>query len=132
MIVADTNLLAYLLVPGPLTPQAERVRAKEKVWAAPSLLRHEFLNVLVRHMRRGDLTRDEAARVYRRGMSMVEVRLANPDPIAVFRMAEQSGCSTYDVEYVWHAMDLDLPLVTADQQVVAAFPDVAIDLSKFA
>jgi predicted nucleic acid-binding protein len=132
LIVADTNLLVYLLVPGPLTPRAERVRAKEKVWVVPPLLRHEFLNVLARHMRHGDIDRDEAVRAFRRGLSMVEVSLARPDPLDVLKMSEQSGCSTYDVEFVWLAMELDLPLVTADREVVDAFPDVARDLSHYA
>lgn len=132
MIVSDTNLLVYLLVPGPFTQHAERVRAKEKVWAAPSLLPHELLNVLAQHMRQGDLDRDGAARTYRRGLAMIDISLRKPDPVVVLNRVEQSGCSTYDVEFVWLAQDLDVPLVTADQQVLSAFPDVAVSIEAFA
>lgn len=46
MIVADTNLLAYLLVSGSSTAAAERVRAKDKIWIAPTLLKYKLLSVL--------------------------------------------------------------------------------------
>lgn len=131
MIVADVNLLAYLLVPGPQTAQSERVRAKEKVWVVPALLPHELLNVLARYVRRGDIIRDEAIRAYRRGLAMVEISVMNPDPIAVLGLAERSGCTTYDAEYVWLAQELDLPFVTADREVVRAFPGTATDLAHF-
>ncbi len=63
---------------------------------------------------------------------MVEVSVAEIDPIAVLRLNETSGCTTYDVEYVWLATELDLPLVTSDQQVIRAFPEVAVDPQHFA
>ena len=131
MIVADANLLAYLLVPGPMSRHAEYVRSREKVWIAPALLRHELLNVLSRYVRRGDLTRDDAGRSFRRGLSMVEISSEELDPVAVLRLAESSGCTTYDAEYVWLAMELDLQLVTADQQVVRAFSDIAVDPERY-
>ena len=132
MIVADTNLLVYLLVPSPFTEQAERVRAREKIWVAPPLIRRELLSAFGQHMRRGHLTRDAALRAYRRGLTMVEVSVLVSDPIAVLRMVEQTGCSTYDAEYVWLAMDLGLDLITADRDVVRLFPDVAVDIAEFA
>ena len=132
MIVADANLLVYLLVSGPLTPVALRVRAREKIWVVPSLTSHELLNVLARHVARGDIQRDEAARAWRRAFSMVEVSVLRPDPIAILNMAEQSNCSTYDLEYVWLARELDLPLVTADTELLKAYPAIAVSLENFA
>jgi predicted nucleic acid-binding protein len=125
VIVADTNLLVYLLVPTPLTRAAEQVRALEKVWIAPPLIRHELLNVLARYVRRGDVTLDEAGRACRRAEDLIEVSTARPDATDILRAAGKTNCSTYDLEYVWLARELDLPLVTADQEVLAAFPDVA-------
>lgn len=132
MIVADANLLVYLLVPGPSTQDAERVRAREKIWIAPPLLRYELMNVLARHVKGGQITRDEAARSAKRGLAMVELSVLKPDPVTLLTLVAQSGCSTYDLEYVWLAEETDSPLVTADQEVLDAFPDVAVSISDFA
>jgi predicted nucleic acid-binding protein len=132
VIVADANLLAYLLVSGPLTAAAERVRAKEKIWIAPPLLRYELLNVLARYVIAGQIERDEAARSMKRGVAMVELSVLNPDPITILNLSAQSGCSTYDLQYVWLAEETDLPLVTADRKILAAFPNVAVDITDFA
>jgi len=118
MIVADTNLLAYFLVPGPQSRSAERVRAVHRVWAVPSLLPHELMNVLYQHVRRGVITRDEAIRAYKRGTSMVEISILPIDPVAILRLSEQTGCTTYDADFVWLAKELDSPLVTADKEIL--------------
>ena len=60
MIVVDTNVLAYLLLPGERTEQAERVFHRDPVWAAPLLWRSELRNVLAVYMRQGRLSLDQA------------------------------------------------------------------------
>ena len=131
VIVADTNLVAYFTIPGTRTAEAERVRAKEKAWAVPALFPHEFVNVLGNQVRRAGMSRDRAIHLYRRGMAVVNVQDVASDPVEILRMVEQSGCSTYDLEYVWLARKLGCRLVTADQQVLDAYPDVAVPMGAF-
>ncbi|MCO6439628.1 MAG: hypothetical protein J5I81_00810 [Nitrococcus mobilis] len=51
MIVADTNLLIYILLAGEHTLAAERVFQRDPEWAAPLLWRSEFRNVLALYLR---------------------------------------------------------------------------------
>lgn len=48
------------------------------------------------------------------------------DGQAVLSLALESGCSAYDCEFAWLARTLRVPLITADQQVLGAFPDTAV------
>ena len=131
MIVADTNLVAYFVIPGTSTQQAERVRAKDKVWVAPPFLPHELLNVMTTYVRRNMLDRDEALRAYRRGLTLVTISDLPFDPVAILNLATSSACAAYDAEFVWLAKELGVPLVTADQEVLRAFPGVAVGLDQF-
>ncbi len=47
MIVVDTNLLAYLLLPTSHTAEADAVLLKDPDWIAPALIHSEFRNVLL-------------------------------------------------------------------------------------
>lgn len=132
MIVVDTNLLIYLHVEGQRTAQAEAVLRRDSDWAAPILWRSEFRNALAGLVGRRALTLEDALRIVveaERGMSAREYTVASQQ---VLLLAEQSGCSAYDCEFVSLAQDLRVRLVTADRQVLAAFPAVAVAPAAFA
>ena len=46
MIVVDTNIVAYLYLPGEHTAAVERLLERDPEWAAPILWRSEFRNIL--------------------------------------------------------------------------------------
>lgn len=125
MIVVDTNVLAYLLLPGPKTKLAEALLLDQPRWAAPPLWRSEWRNVLTTYLRRDLLQLSEAVAL----MQRAEVLLAGQDePVAadqVLQLAHRSRCSAYDCEFVAAALQLGIPLVTEDRAVLASFPDVA-------
>lgn len=58
MIVVDTNILANLLLPTPMTPAAETLYQSDPEWAAPVLWRSELRNVLALYLRKGLLPLD--------------------------------------------------------------------------
>jgi predicted nucleic acid-binding protein len=132
VIVVDTNLLVYLFVRGRRTEEAEAVLGKDAVWTAPWLWRSEFRNCLAGLVRRGDIVFEDAVRLMEEAERWMEGREYTVRSTQVLRLAERSRCSAYDCEYVALAMDLRVPLITADQQVLRGFPSVALSIDRFA
>lgn len=131
MIVADVNLVAYLILGGPEQALAERVLERDPIWAAPLLWRSEFLNVLAAFMRQRDLSAMDALQAH----GLAEELLAGQEFAVpaerVLQLIDTSACSAYDCEYVALAQELGVPLVTADRQLLRAFSDRAISPRDF-
>jgi predicted nucleic acid-binding protein len=131
VIVADTNLLVYLFVPGDLTTQAEAVFERDPGWLAPLLWRSEFRSVLIGLIRGGSLTGATARDIANRAESWMSGREYAVSTDQVLKLAEMSRCSSYDCEFIAVAQTLGAPLVTADRQLLRAFPSVAVAPSTF-
>lgn len=56
---------------------------------------------------------------------------ASPTSRAVFDEVLRSRCTAYDCEFVALARAWNVPLVTSDRDVLAAFPDVAVTPAGF-
>ena len=132
MIVADVNLVVYLLIEGAFTPLAERALRKEPEWAAPLLWRSEFRNVLATMQRNSGLGLADALELAAEAEALLAGRECAVQSSAVLALAAESGCAAYDCEYVALARDLGVPLVTADSRVVKAFPGIAVSLEEYA
>ena len=131
MIVADTNLFAYLYIRGEQTSLAEAVFLRDPVWAAPLLWRSEFRNILAGLVRRKTLTRSVAIDLIREAEGWMRGREYAVVSHHVLDLATRSGCSAYDCEFVALAEDLNIKLVTNDRQVLRAFPGSAVSLRAF-
>lgn len=126
MIVVDTNVLVYLLLPTPFTLIAEAVFAKDSDWLASPLIHSELRNVLLGAVRRGDINKTDAEFLLARALDLITLPDKAIDGVGVLNLALQSGCSAYDCEFVWIAKSLSLPLLTMDKRVLMAFADIAI------
>ncbi len=131
MIVADNALISYLLIPGEHTGLAQAVRSADPQWVAPRLWLSEFRNVLWKYLRAGEMEFETALRLLVVAEDVMRDRSFEVLSPMVLRLAEQSGCSTYDCEYVALAHDLDLRLVTPDRQLLRAFPQRAVHPRDF-
>lgn len=131
MIVVDTKVIAYFVIPGPLSPVAEQVWEKDLQWASPQLWRSEMRNLLALYLRHKTFNLEEI-KVY---MNDAEVLLSGRefgvDSADVLDLASKSGCTSYDCEFVSVAERLAVPLISADKKVLAAFPSVAISMAEF-
>lgn len=132
MIVVDTNVLAYLWIPGEMTHHAEKALRIDPVWVAPFLWRSEFRSVLTGCIRRGHMTMETALRAIEGAESLLKGQEYTVPADKVVKRVAQSACSAYDCEFVALADDLGVPLVTADDLVLREFPAIAIALRDFA
>jgi predicted nucleic acid-binding protein len=131
VIVVDTNVLVYLLLPGEHTEQAERVLRRDPVWAAPLLWRSEFRNVLAVYMRQGRLSLDQALQLMDNAELLLQGREYTVSSVRVLSLVAGTRCSAYDGEFVALAQDLGLSLVTSDARLLAEFPATAIAMDMF-
>jgi predicted nucleic acid-binding protein len=132
VIVVDTNVIAYLWIPGTHTKLAERALQKDPAWVAPLLWRSELRSVLAGSLRRGFLGLPVALQIAAEAESQMGAHEYSVPSTEVLRRASASACSAYDCEFVVLAEELAVPLVTTDRQILAAFPKTAVSLAKFA
>jgi predicted nucleic acid-binding protein len=126
MIVADTNLVVYLLIPGEESEEAQRILRADSEWAVPALWRSEMRSVLVSYLRQRRLSLDDALEVMERAESLLHRHEYDVPSGVVLALASASRCSAYDCEFVALAQHLGVRLVTSDRAVLKAFPGVAI------
>ena len=132
MIVADTNLIAYLLLTGHRTRQAEAVFESDSVWAAPLLWRSEYRNLPAHYCRRGAFSLSQCFKVCDKAELLVQGREYAVASAPVLALSAESRCSAYDYDFVALAQDLGVPLVTSDRVILKEFPSIAFSLDAFA
>ena len=131
MIVADTNLLIYLYVQGERTEVSEAVLRRDATWTVPLLWRSEFRNVLIGLVRKEFVPLDKAVSIVDEAERWLAGREYSVISRQVLTLADRSGCSAYDCEFVALAEELGVPLVTTDRQILKAFPDLAVSPQTF-
>jgi predicted nucleic acid-binding protein len=132
MIVADTNLIAYLLIGGANTETARSVFQRDPHWVAPLLWRSELRNVLAGYLQKGELKVANAIELQIRAEEVFAGREHIVRSDRVLRLAETSSCSAYDCEFVALAKHLRVPLVTWDRRILREFPSIAVSADRFA
>jgi len=130
MLVADTNIIAYLYLENEFTPLAERLLEKDPHWCAPVLWRSELRNVLALYVRKKLLTVDDAVAIQTYAESLLVGNEYHLDSLSVLQLASASGQAAYDCEFIALAERLQVPLVTTDKKLLKAFPANAIPLSS--
>jgi predicted nucleic acid-binding protein len=130
MIVVDTNVIAYLWLPGERTEAAERLLKSDPDWNAPLLWRSEFRNVLAACLRRADLNLETALRISDGAEGQLRGREFSVPSDQVLARVQDSDCSAYDCEFVVLAEELGVSLVTSEVKILRSFPDLARPLGK--
>jgi len=131
LIVADTNLVAYLMIEGDRTGDARAVWERDPEWRLPSLWRSEFLSVLATSVRAGVFDGGQARSVWSRALSLFSCVEHNPGGEDVLDTSLRFGISAYDAQFVQTAIDLGVRLVTADRKLAASCPGHAVEPATF-
>lgn len=129
MIVVDTNVVAYLYLPGEHTVAAESLLERDSAWAAPVLWRGEFRNVLAGYLRRGSLSFEQALGIQREAEDLLAGAEYEVDSLRVLQLVRDSDCSACDCEFIALAETLGTRLVTMDAKLLRAFPRTALALA---
>lgn len=132
MIVADTNLVSYLLIEGEHTAAARAVWAKDPGWIVPPLWRAEYLNVLSLSVRHAVLEQAQALEAWRAGLRLFGRAERAARGEAVLAVALRHRISAYDAQFVALAHAVEAPLVTSDRKLLRACRDVAVAPQAFA
>lgn len=122
MIVVDSNVVAYLYLPGEHTEKAERLLALDADWAVPLSWRSEFRNIVAGCLRRKLVTFSAARELQAEAESLLAGGEHEVDSRLVLELVRDSTCSAYDCEYVALAMTLGVKLMTMDAKLRRAFP----------
>ena len=128
MIVVDSNVLAYLYLPGEFSAAADALLEREPEWAAPILWRSEFRNILAGYMRRGVLSFEQAVNVQSEAEALLAGNEFEIESRETLGLVRDSDCSAYDCEFVALAQKLETKLVTMDKKLLRAFPRSTVAL----
>lgn len=131
MIVVDTNIVAYLLINSEQTAVVRDVLKREPEWAAPLLWRSEFRNLLATYLRRSRMDLADALGFVSDAETLLSGREYLGESRHILKLAEQSGHTAYDCEFVSVAMRLGVSLVTSDRKLVKSFPETALSPEAF-
>jgi len=131
MIVADSNLIAYLLIPGDKNALADEVLIKDSEWAVPLICRSEVQNILALYMRQEGMSLSQAGRTMEKAEMLWRSREFAVPNDEVLELAFHHNITAYDAEFVVLAKQLCVPLVTFDKPVRKAFPNIAIAAVDF-
>ena len=131
MIVADCTLLAYLLLEGDHTAEAEEVFRRDPEWCAPFLWRSEIRNVFTKYILHRGLPLEEALAKMEEAEALLGHRSFAINSSHVLEEAVRKRLSAYDAEYLTLAIQLQIPLITFDRQLLSSCPNSAFSATDF-
>lgn len=131
MIVVDSNLIAYLLIPGDRSEESEGVLQKDSDWVVPLLWRSEFRNILTLYMRHSGMSLLLASQTMTKAEKLLAGREYSVISSEVLALTHEKNISAYDAEYVILATLFGVPLVTIDKKLLKEVSDIAVLPSQF-
>jgi predicted nucleic acid-binding protein len=129
VIVADANVIAYLLIEGRKSEVARQLHAMDSDWRMPPLWRAEFLNILAMQVQHGGASIEAAERTWQSARSLFSTNETAVDEMAALRISARFRISAYDAQYIALAQQLGVSCVSEDRELVRKFPDAVVTIS---
>jgi len=127
--VADTNVLAALMLPTAENAGVIGLFRQDPDWRLPPLWRSEFRHVLLKYVRAGIIEPVQAVALWVKAVERFALQEEPVDGQRVLELAIQSGCSSYDAEFVVLSEQLGCRLLTFDRKLLQLFPAVTLQPS---
>ena len=131
MIVVDTNVLVSLYLPATASDLADAAMRKDPVWIAPALWLSEMRNVIATLVRARRIDSSHGLAAVEAAERLMADRTYGVPSGSVLQLANQSGCTAYDCEFVALAEAVQTRLVTLDKRLALKFPDLAVPIDRF-
>ncbi len=131
MIVVDTNIISYFLLPTLYSVSVDAAYKLDSEWAAPLLWKSEFRNVVALYLRKKIINFEKALLLQESAESILIQNEFEVSSSQVLALINESTCSSYDCEFVALAHYLNTPLVTQDKKILKEFPSTAISIADF-
>jgi len=131
VVVVDTNVVAYLLIEGERTPEAQALHARDPDWRSEAFLLIEFSNLLATYVRGGRLDGVAAPRMLA-SAERILTGLVNLPHVRALEVAMEFGVSAYDGRFLAVARSFGAKLVTEDAKLRQAAPSLTQSLAQAA
>jgi len=131
MIVADTNIISYLLLPASFTESVDALYLLDSNWVAPVLWKSEFRNVLALYLRKNIITLEKAMQLQEKAESILAQNEFDIPSSQVLALVNAGSCSAYDCEFIALAHHFNIRLVTQDKKLLKEFSSTAITISDY-
>jgi len=131
MIVVDSNIIAYLMIPGVRTKEVEKLLLKDSEWIAPLLWRSEFRNIITMYMKQSQMSLVLAEQTIARAEKLLSEREYSVLSSDVLALTYETSLSAYDAEYVVLAINFGVSLITVDKKLLKEVSEYAVSPTQF-
>jgi predicted nucleic acid-binding protein len=129
VVLVDTNVLAYLLIEGDRTIDAQALYAKDPDWQSEAFVMVELTNILTTYTRTGGLTREQGIKLLAEAETLLPP-LTSVSHQEAYEVAVEFGISAYDARFVALARQMKSKLVTEDAKLRKSVPAWTVSLSE--
>ncbi|CAN5207706.1 MAG: type II toxin-antitoxin system VapC family toxin [Gammaproteobacteria bacterium] len=130
MVLIDTNIAVSLWVENDWTVAARQLQQADPDWCTEFYALIEFSNVMATYVRTGKASADDARRYLLEAETMLGADTLTVPHAAALNVAIARRIAVYDARFLAAAEHLGIPLVTEDQKLRNAAPELTRSIAE--